>query len=158
VIDDRHANERLLGGDRDAGLQELRSVAGAGCVDTDAEPADLARVLVDLSYQLRIDNVTGKYHAESFAECEAILAEAKSVLSASSERPDGWAWLTWHTALRGLFILQDRWDAAVDATDRKLSRIREFDDADGLTIQRLQGWRAIDSDNAEQRHRVGSPT
>ena len=148
MIDERHANELLLSGNRDAGLQELRSAADAGRSDTDATPADLARVLINLSYQLRFDNVTGTYHPENFAECEALLDEVEGLLSASPERPDGWTWLAWHTAMRGLLIAQNRRADAVAATDRQLGRIQALEDADAQTIERLRGWCSINLVNA----------
>ena len=148
VIDDRHANELLMAGARVAGLRELRRVVDAARVDADINPAELARGLVYLSYQLRFDNVTGEYHPESFAECESVLTDAEAALAASPERADGWAWLGWHTAARGLFLVQDRADDAVAVTDRQLARIRRLDDPDGQTIMRLGDLLSIDSGNA----------
>lgn len=137
-----HAHSLLLAGQRDVGLAELEAAVQEARAADDA--VLLASLLVDLSYQLRIDNVTGDVHPEHNAHCEALLAEAEAALESSSERPDGWAWLAWHTATRRLLTSQDRHAEAAAVTRRHLQRIATVDDPDQETVDRLTGWMAAD--------------
>ena len=137
-----YAHSLLLAGQRDAGLAELEAAVQEARAADDA--VLLASLLVDLSYQLRIDNVTGDVHPEHNARCESLLADAESALESSSERPDGWAWLAWHTATRRLLIAQDRHGEAAAVTRRHLQRIATVDDPDQETVDRLTGWMAAD--------------
>ena len=135
-----YAHSLLLAGQRDAGLAELDAAVQEARAADDA--VMLASLLVDLAYQLRIDNVTGDVHPEHNARCEALLAQAEAALESSSERPDGWAWLAWHTATRRLLIAQDRHAEAVAVTRRHLQRIAAVENADQETVDRLTGWMA----------------
>ena len=140
------AHSLLLTGQRESGLRELEAAVDEARAADDA--VLLAGLLVELSYQLRIDNVTGDVHPEHNAACEALLREAEAALASSPERPDGWSWLAWHTAARRLFISQERWADAVAVTERQLRRVEAIADADADAAERLHGWLVLDRGNA----------
>ena len=129
TIDEAH---RLLRtGLRFAGLEELR--------------AAVADNLVDLSWGLRIDNVTNEHDPENYPECEHLILDAEALLAATQQRPDKSAWLSWHTAARRLFLVQEKWAQAADTSRRLLDRFSGLDDPSAAVVQRLEGWFEADS-------------
>lgn len=149
-----HALELLEAGKRRKGLDELRDTLGVCRVRDDCPRAELLDVLLSLAYELRMDRKNGMpYFGKEKAEADRLLAEAKAILGASDERPDGAAWLRWHGVARRAALMDSQPFEAVEYSHQLIQRIEALPDGDQAVLDSLRELHHRDATHQTAYHR-----
>jgi len=149
-----HAVELLEAGKRKKGLEELRDTLGVCRARDDCTHAELLDLLLSLAYELRLNRKNGMpYFGKEKAEADRLLAEAKAVLEASDERPDGELWLRWHGVARRCALMDSQPFEAVEHSNQLIRRIEALPDCDQAVLDSLRELHHRDATHQTTYHR-----
>ena len=149
-----HALELLETGKRKKGLEELRETLGVCRLRDDCTRFELLDVLLSLAYELRMDRKNGMpYFGKEKAEADRLLAEAKAILEASDERPDGELWLRWHGVARRHALMDSQPFEAVEYSHQLIRRIEALPDGDQAVLDSLRELHHRDATHQTGYHR-----